>query len=253
MGSFLANLLPWRLRESQHNCRKHPILGRKFQVLKRLLTDKNPSAGSFEYTTSAIIAVGDLCLSVTLFHHQKDLPARQTALEILKNATQKSFDPPPRVGKPTTVRVASLDGKWQLVCSSIGLEITRDQTDEGRMMRQVNTIDKETGLEISVFLEPAAKPGDSTVARGFYWDRAQRIPLPMEQVKFSKSGDIAMFEYAITKARGHTLNMRSINLFLVHEGVWIDVHISKALVTEKDQPVFEQIIKSVKIEPITSR
>ena len=52
------------------------------------LTDKAPDPGSFEYATTAFVGVGDLILSVTILHHDKDAAERKAAIEMLTGASQ---------------------------------------------------------------------------------------------------------------------------------------------------------------------
>jgi hypothetical protein len=42
---------------------------------------------------------------------------------------------------------------------------------------------------------------------------------------------------------------RTLNAFLVRDGVWIDVHLSKVSFRPEDQPLFEQVVASVRFEP----
>jgi hypothetical protein len=211
------------------------------------LTDKAPDPGSFEYMTSAHVGVGDLLVTATMLHHQKDLPQCQAGLAMLKSATQKPADPAAKAG--SELRVASPDSKWQLLVPGQGLEIVDDQSDAARKARQVTGTSQITGLTVSVFIEPAQKPGDSTVARSVYWNRAKQSPIPKKNVRLAKTGEAATVDYTMDQMEGLPLNQKNLNVYLVHEGAWIDVHVSKTGYTDKDKPLFDQIINGVKFEP----
>jgi hypothetical protein len=204
------------------------------------LTDKAPDPGSFEYLTSAHVAVGDALLTVMMLHHQKDLPARQAGLTMLKTASQK---PGPATKPASDIRVSPPGANWELVIPAQGLQIVEDQTIDARKARQL-TAASNTGLTISVFMEPAQKPGDSTVVRSVYWTRARQSPIPKSNIRLVKTGDISTAEYTVPD-----LDQKNMNLYLVHQNTWIDIHISKTTFTPADQPLFDQILKNVKFEP----
>ena len=208
------------------------------------LTDKAPDPGSFEYMTGATAGVGDLLLSVTMLHHQKDLPARQAGLDMLKSASQKSAPKQPPADKSTgDIRVSPPGANWELVIPSQGTQIVDDQSSDARKARQI-TATSDSGLTLSIFLEPAQKPGDSTVVRSVYWTRARQSPIPKKNIRLAKTGDIATAEYTVPD-----LDQKNMNLYLSHENTWIDIHISKTSFTPADQALFDSILKNVKFQP----
>jgi hypothetical protein len=52
----------------------------------------------------------------------------------------------------------------------------------------------------------------------------------------------------IPSVEGLPLNQKNVNVYIAHAGVWIDVHLSKAEYTEKDKPLFDEIVNGLKIE-----
>jgi hypothetical protein len=65
------------------------------------LTDSNPDPGSFEHMTQGLVGVGDLLLTFTFLHHQKELPQRQTALDLIAGISLKSTIANPASGPST--------------------------------------------------------------------------------------------------------------------------------------------------------
>ncbi|MDB5172624.1 MAG: hypothetical protein JWN51_1397, partial [Phycisphaerales bacterium] len=119
------------------------------------LTDKAPDPGSFEYVTGCVAGVGDLTLSVTILHHQKDAPERQAALDMLKGARQAKAAEAPA---DAPLRLADPGGAaWELVLPVKGFEVTDDQISKARKSRQFMGTNQNTGVEMSVFMEPAPK------------------------------------------------------------------------------------------------
>jgi hypothetical protein len=176
--------------------------------------------------------------------------------------------------KNDAIRVPHPSERWELQIPVGGFEVTQDddaggddetaegeagtgdaentkddkvEDGEGKRPRQFTAVNKQTGLIVSVFMEPAAKKGDSKVAREVYWGRTQADPFPKEQVKRSESGDKALVEYTVPEVGGKKVNQKNLHLYFVHEGVWVDAHVSKVDYTEKDRPAFDAIVKGAKI------
>jgi hypothetical protein len=102
--------------------------------------------------------------------------------------------------------------------------------------------DQTTGLQLSLFLEKAATEGDAKVAREYYWKRMQASPLKMEEVRFSDRNGAAVLEYVVKEAK-----WKNMNLYLSHDGYWLDLHISKILFHSADQAYFDTILNNVNI------
>ena len=209
------------------------------------LTDKDPAPGSFEYITGGAVGVGDLILSVTILHHHKDAPERQAALDMLKGAKQAKAAP---ATQPAELRVPGPRGAaWDLVLPVKGLEVVEDDADDPRV-RHLTAVDKSTGLIVSVFMEPAPQAGDSAAVRDVYWGRAKQSPLKKEGVTLGKAGPYATVQYTVPDVGGEKIDQRNANLYIAHEGVWVDVHVSKMKYADKDKPLFDAVVNGAKIE-----
>jgi hypothetical protein len=53
------------------------------------LTDRAPKPGEFTYLTQGALGVGDLLISFTLLHREKEPPERQAVLEMLRSAVHR--------------------------------------------------------------------------------------------------------------------------------------------------------------------
>ena len=204
------------------------------------LTDKAPDPGSFECVTTAFVGVGDLILSVTILHHEKDAPERQAALDMLKAASQKA------AVALTELRVAAPGAGWELVMPIKGLTIVEEKENPARKMKQVTAEDAKSGLVVSIFMEPSRKEGDSSTVRDVYWGRAKDSPMRKENIKLDKVGDYATVDYLVPDIGGQAIQQKNVNAYVVHEGVWIDVHLSKVQFSDKDQPLFDEAVKGMR-------
>jgi hypothetical protein len=214
------------------------------------LTDKAPKPGEFEFVTEGCMGVGDLLLTVTILHHQKDAPQRGVAMEIVKGARQtKSAAAAAANGEkaaPAGLRLAAppgAAGNWGMVLGG-GLKVVDDQADEARKARQVTAMNEASGMVVSIFLEPAAgRGGDSVAVRNAYWGRAKNSPIPKKDIKLGKAGDYATVEYLVPDVQ-----QKNMNIYIVHEGTWIDVHLSKVEFTKDDQRLFDEIVNGIAFE-----
>ncbi len=102
--------------------------------------------------------------------------------------------------------------------------------------------DEATGLQLSLFLEKAATDGDAKVARDFFWKRTQASPLKMDDVRFSERNGAAVLEYIVKR-----VSWKNMNVYLSHDGYWVDLHLSKIQFRPADQEYFEAIMNSVRI------
>jgi hypothetical protein len=208
------------------------------------LTDKAPNPGSFECMTTAFVGVGDLLLTVTLLHHQKDSPERSAALEALKSASQS-----PTADGPTVLRVRFPTEKpVTLLLPAAGFDFAGERFDAARKSHEMMAVKKQDGLVMSIFTEPAPKPGDATIVRETYWGRAQKSPLKKEDIKLDKSKEFATVQYLVTDVGGDAVKQKHMNLYAAKEGAWADVHLSKTGFAEKDQALFDRIISGIQFE-----
>ena len=106
----------------------------------------------------------------------------------------------------------------------------------------------EDGWAVSIFFEPSQKPGDATVARGFYEERLKRSPLDRADVKLGGDGKKATCTYMIKE-----IEQKHINVYLVREAVWVDVHISKIEFGPKDQKMLDEIVGSIRTETVAAK
>jgi hypothetical protein len=208
------------------------------------VTDKRPEPGSFEYATPAVVGVGDLLLSVTILHHQKEAPQRALALELLKSASQS-----PKAEAQDVLRIWSPVAKAPaLLLPGKGLAVLSERYDRARNSHEVMVVGEESGLVVSVFMEPAQKPGDSAIVRDVYWGRAQRSPLKKQDVKLDTLGELATVTYLVPDVGGQPLNQKHLNLYAAPNGMWVDIHASKTGFEAKDQALFDDLAGQAKFE-----
>lgn len=245
-------------------------------------SDKSPAPGSYEFISGGVVGVGELILSTTMLMHERNPSQRAAAIDVLAKAMQVKSDPiavappsspatapntadaigsigqtptaPPPAPPPTTaptsqparatrLAISLPDRAWQLALDQRGLQVLEDEMSPDRKARHLSAVDSETGVNVSIFLEPAATIGDAKVARSFFFERLRRSPMQIRDDRFTDMGDIARVDYMLPDA-----NQRHANLYLSKEGIWIDVHISVEDAKNEKQSLIDEIARSVRIE-----
>ena len=170
-------------------------------------------------------------------------------MEMLKTARQIGAATRPAAAAAAAaaandLRIGAPGGKWELVLNRAGFEDVQEQS-AGRSKQAAAA--NEDGWALSIFLEPSQKVGDATVVRAFYQDLLKRSPLPRADIKMAGDGKKATCEYMIKE-----IEQKNINVYIVREGVWIDVHISKVEFGAKDQKMLDEIVKSIRTEAVVA-
>lgn len=135
---------------------------------------------------------------------------------------------------------------------SVNVDLKDFKVEENKMSadgqnRKVLVTDSKRGYSISIFIEKAAKEGDATDCRKYYWGIAKKSKFDKENLKQYEKRDIAFIEHDTKSYKGQQIDYHSLNAFLSHGGYWIDVHISKVAYTEEDKPVFDKLVNSIKL------
>ncbi|MFO1469636.1 MAG: hypothetical protein U1F27_01190 [Turneriella sp.] len=145
-------------------------------------------------------------------------------------------------------RIFHFDNDWVLKIDLKKFSIQKNDYVYERSFRNVYAF-SDNGLIVSVFVEPAAQAGDSTVARRYYTEKLSQSPLVKTQEKTSEKGDAAFYEYFVPKFRDQEINQQHLNMYVARDNLWIDIHISKVNYSHADRALFDAVIQSVKIEP----
>lgn len=209
------------------------------------LSDKAPAPGSFENMTSVFALTGDVILGATILHHGKAAAERKSALEMLRTA---KLAPAEKGAAAGTLRAGPGTGAWTMRVPAAGVEVMQQSYEAARKVTQVMAANAETGLVVSVFMEPAQKAGDAAAVREVYWGKAQRSPMKKEGIKLGKSGEFTTVEYLIPESQGLKIDQKNLNVYAVKEGVWIDIHVSKTEFADKDQSQFDAVAGGVVFE-----
>ncbi len=120
--------------------------------------------------------------------------------------------------------------------------------------RYLTALDHKTGLNVSVSLEKvsthATVPGcieqlqliqkDPNVTHG-------------QDIALNTTGAIPTLEYTLRKFRGVRLDQKHVHACIAQDNVYADIHLSKAHYTTADAPLFQSILKNIRLQPEPSK
>jgi len=254
-----------------------PIEGPQASGYGAKLTDSDPGPDEYLMVTFGAVAAGDLRVVFTILTHRADDPAIERGLAMIRGARQtggmpapqrvtepghpgpvaapggsnaKSPEPPeaPGASPAESLRRLTFPGRaWSLVVDLPSFEFTRKQTrDDGRGI-MVFGENSESNVLISIFIEEAAREGDHLACRKYYWKKLRRKGAKKSGMRLSERDGIALVEYLIEEASGFRVNHKNVNAYLSHDGLWIDVHLSKVAYEESEWGLFEEVLRSIRI------
>lgn len=138
---------------------------------------------------------------------------------------------------------------WVLAFPSQGytLHATRQRAD-GRGVYYM-FVHARTGLNASVFLEPATACQTALACRDYYWEhRDASMSTAQGVARFERNG-FALLEFLIPELAGQPIQQYHVSGHLVRDGYWIDLHLSKVLYSPPDRQHFLNFVDGLAILP----
>ncbi len=110
-------------------------------------------------------------------------------------------------------------------------------------------------FNMSLFVEPPpdeAKESSHSACRQYYWSQGKRNPMiDVESVKLSTLDRCEIVEYTIKgDFKGEAFTQGNINCYFVHEGKWVDVHVSYVEPTPADTAMLKKLAASLAYGPL---
>lgn len=137
---------------------------------------------------------------------------------------------------------------WTLEINLDGFEIKKEEFSPDNTMFQLSATDSKKQINLSIFIEKTESKGDKKECREFYWNKAKKSPLAKENLIQYETENLALIEHDTKEYNGQIVNFHSLNAYLVKNGYWIDIHISKIGFTKNDEEVFKTITESITIK-----
>jgi len=206
------------------------------------LSNKDPKA-TLKKVCGIFAGLGDISLNTTVRMDDNEEALRDRLIEIIKNARQLEKAPanaPPAAPAQAELRLPAPDRNWELVVKE-GSMFTVDGTTTKGPHREILA----TGagkVTLSMFIEPAHYPGKPNDALEYYLRNSKRT-FDRENVKRKDLPEKSILEYTVP-----ALNQKTICNYLVYDGMWVEVKMSKVNFGREDSALFEKVLNSIAIE-----
>jgi hypothetical protein len=147
------------------------------------------------------------------------------------------------------VRLFTAASPWELVfpASEWKLELQKRRPDGLGVYSMFSN--ERTGLNVSVYIEPAEKCKTAVACRSQYWsDPGPLVQNPKAVVQFEDNG-FAVVKFLMPSVEGVTVNQLNYSAHTVRDGYWVDMHVSKADSTRQDEALFKSFLSGVSFQP----
>jgi tetratricopeptide (TPR) repeat protein len=103
-------------------------------------------------------------------------------------------------------------------------------------------------MTMTAFIQPAERRGDGKTCRDTWWPQTESGITRLATIKYKKLREqdgIALVEYTVDLKEA--VNQKHVHAYLAGGDVWAEVHISKVQFKPEDQPLFDAIVNSLRL------
>jgi len=137
-----------------------------------------------------------------------------------------------------------------VVLDSPGLMVKTIETQpDGR--RYMAAQNEATKVVVSVTLEPVAPGHHAASCRESLEAKTKHPPVMIQDLRFSRSGEMDVMRYAVKEFRGQSVNQENIFACRLYDNTYIDLHISKINYTPADESLLADVLNSMHVEMMT--
>jgi tetratricopeptide (TPR) repeat protein len=151
--------------------------------------------------------------------------------------------------------LTKINDHYELTTDHVNWIITFPRADLNLEIEKINPqgtvvyhmfTNKNTGLNISFFIEPAFEFDDPVSYRDKYWQEQKRIYENAMNLIKNDFADYALLQYLIPQFLGMRIDQQNMNAMFVKDDYWIDLHLSKVNFREEERKLFHDFINSLK-------
>lgn len=146
------------------------------------------------------------------------------------------------------VRLTTVEAPWVVVIEKLGgienIQVALDGRS-GYFLMSPNS----SGLNVSMFIEPAEKCKTSETCRDFVLQKGNPAWGKFQDLSKAEIGSFSYFEFYRPTVMDRPLKMLDLFAQFVGDGYWIDLHISKEQYKKEDHRLFEELVRSVRFLP----
>jgi hypothetical protein len=144
----------------------------------------------------------------------------------------------------------SVPGKdWGVFLDLTGYSIKDVETKpDGR--RYMMAQNERTMAVVSLTLEQVSPGGHNSSCRESLEDKTKHSPMKISDVRFSRSDDVDVMRYTVKEFKGQKVNQESLFACQFYDNTYVDLHVSKVQFAAADEPLFVDVLKSMRIEKV---
>ena len=138
---------------------------------------------------------------------------------------------------------------WSLTFPKAGFELEPTKISPDGKKGYFMAVDRGTGLNVSFFVEPAAKCHSSRECRDMVQKAGFAHIGKVESVRASELGEVSVVECFLPEYTGKPVKQQHLFAEFVVQGYWVDLHVSKVLYTEANRPLLETLVRAISFVP----
>lgn len=167
-----------------------------------------------------------------------------------KEDVTRDFDmPAAQQPKPLRGRLSLAAKDWGVLLDLPRFAVKSVETKpDGR--RYMVAENDATNVVVSLTLE-AVKPGaHASSCRESLEEKTKNTEVKIRDARFSREGDVDFLRYTVPEFRGQRIKQESLFACQFYDNTYIDLHLSKVNYTAADEPLFADVLKSMRIDKV---
>jgi tetratricopeptide (TPR) repeat protein len=138
---------------------------------------------------------------------------------------------------------------WGVVLNLPGFAVRAIETKpDGR--RYMVAENETTNVVVSLTLEQVKPGAPASSCRESLEKKTKNPPLKIQDVRFSRSGDVDVMQYVVPEFRGQRVNQESMFACQIYDNTYIDLHVSKVNYVTADEPLFAGVLNSMHVDKV---
>lgn len=167
-----------------------------------------------------------------------------------KEQVTRDFDmPPAQQPKPLRGRLSLAAKDWGVLLDLPGFAVRSVETKpDGR--RYMVAENETTNVVVSLTLEAVRSGAHASSCRQSLEEKTKNTEMKIRDVRFSREGDVDFLRYTVPEFRGQPVRQESLFACQFYDNAYIDLHVSKVNYTGADEPLFADVLKSMRIDKV---
>lgn len=151
--------------------------------------------------------------------------------------------------KPLRGRLSLPSKDWGVVMDLPGFAVKTVETKpDGR--RYMVAENETTHVVVSLTLETTRSGAHVSSCRESLEGKTKNTEVQIRDARFSRLGEVDVLWYMVPEFRGQPIKQESLFACQFYDNTYIDLHLSKVNFTEADEPLFADLLQSMRIDKV---